>query len=203
MTQETGGMDTREKIKNAARTLFDQGGIEALTMRAVAREADIGTMTTYRHFPNRDAVLAYLISHGFRLFAGYFERVLRADTAHEKVWLTMVYYLQFAQDHPRYYHLMFIYEQPIGALPLEREDRRHITLAMEFLLQRIADARGRDAFNDEDRRDAIRMWGLAHGLISLHLASRYDANMEFEPMFRDSMKLYFQAMGLWNDEVQA
>ncbi len=117
MGQESGGTDTRAKIKNAARELFGQGGIEALTMRAVAREADIGTMTTYRHFPNRDAVLAYLISYGFRLFAGYFERVLRAESAMEKVWFTMVYYMEFAQEHPRYYHLMFIYEQPIGALP--------------------------------------------------------------------------------------
>jgi AcrR family transcriptional regulator len=46
----------RAAILAAARALFDEGGLPAVTMEGVARRAGVGKPTIYRHWPNAPAV---------------------------------------------------------------------------------------------------------------------------------------------------
>ena len=45
----------RERVLEAAKVVFSSGGAEA-SLEAVAREADVGIGTLYRHFPTREAL---------------------------------------------------------------------------------------------------------------------------------------------------
>jgi AcrR family transcriptional regulator len=45
----------RERVLEAAKAVFSQGGTEA-SLEAVARYADVGIGTLYRHFPTREAL---------------------------------------------------------------------------------------------------------------------------------------------------
>jgi AcrR family transcriptional regulator len=49
---------TRDRVLAAAMTLADEGGIESLTMRRLARALGVETMTTYYHAANKDDILA-------------------------------------------------------------------------------------------------------------------------------------------------
>lgn len=54
------GEDTRDRIYNAALTLFRERGFDATTMRDVASAADMSLGAAYHYFPSKDAiVLAY------------------------------------------------------------------------------------------------------------------------------------------------
>jgi AcrR family transcriptional regulator len=54
------GEDTRDRIYNAALTLFRERGFDATTMRDVAAAADMSLGAAYHYFPSKDAiVLAY------------------------------------------------------------------------------------------------------------------------------------------------
>ena len=46
-------LDNRERILDAARALFATEGLD-VTMREVARSADVGPATLYRHFPTKE-----------------------------------------------------------------------------------------------------------------------------------------------------
>ncbi|WP_211241434.1 TetR/AcrR family transcriptional regulator C-terminal domain-containing protein [Cystobacter fuscus] len=48
---------TREKVLEAALTLVDRGGTEALSMRSLAAELGVDAMSLYNHVANKDAVL--------------------------------------------------------------------------------------------------------------------------------------------------
>jgi AcrR family transcriptional regulator len=48
---------TRDRIIEAAVAVVDEGGIDALTMRAVSRRLGAGTMSLYRHVASRDELL--------------------------------------------------------------------------------------------------------------------------------------------------
>jgi AcrR family transcriptional regulator len=48
---------TRERVLTAAIALADQGGIDALSMRRLARELDVEAMSLYNHVANKDAIL--------------------------------------------------------------------------------------------------------------------------------------------------
>ncbi|MFJ9025235.1 TetR/AcrR family transcriptional regulator [Streptomyces sp. NPDC102259] len=49
--------DNRARILDAARTVFGDEGLSA-PMREVARHADVGPATLYRHFPTKQALIA-------------------------------------------------------------------------------------------------------------------------------------------------
>ncbi|MCU1645071.1 MAG: Tetracycline repressor protein class [Nocardia sp.] len=49
---------TRAAIVDAAITLADESGIDALSMRRIAESMGAGAMSLYRHVPNKDALLA-------------------------------------------------------------------------------------------------------------------------------------------------
>ena len=51
------GEETRDRIYNAALTLFRQRGFDATTMRDVAGAADMSLGAAYHYFPSKDALV--------------------------------------------------------------------------------------------------------------------------------------------------
>ncbi|WP_328468416.1 TetR/AcrR family transcriptional regulator C-terminal domain-containing protein [Actinoplanes sp. NBC_00393] len=52
---------SRERVLNAALSLADEGGTDALTMRRLGQELGVEAMSLYRHVANKDAVLAGIV----------------------------------------------------------------------------------------------------------------------------------------------
>jgi AcrR family transcriptional regulator len=68
----------REKVLAAARAVFAEQGVEA-QMDDVARRADVGVGTVYRHFPTKDALLNALTDELFAVVAVYTRNQLTLD----------------------------------------------------------------------------------------------------------------------------
>jgi AcrR family transcriptional regulator len=68
----------REKVLRAARAVFAEQGRDA-QMDDVARRADVGVGTVYRHFPTKDALLQALSDATFDIIAAYAREALERD----------------------------------------------------------------------------------------------------------------------------
>jgi AcrR family transcriptional regulator len=68
----------REKVLAAARAVFAEQGVDA-QMDDVARHADVGVGTVYRHFPTKDALLNALSDELFAVVAVYTRNQLTLD----------------------------------------------------------------------------------------------------------------------------
>jgi AcrR family transcriptional regulator len=68
----------REKVLAAARAVFAEQGIDA-QMDDVARRADVGVGTVYRHFPTKDALVAALTDELFEVIAAHARELLELD----------------------------------------------------------------------------------------------------------------------------
>jgi AcrR family transcriptional regulator len=68
----------REKILAAARAVFAEQGVDA-QMDDVARRADVGVGTVYRHFPTKEALLNALSDELFAVVAVYARNQLTLD----------------------------------------------------------------------------------------------------------------------------
>ncbi|WP_165782336.1 TetR/AcrR family transcriptional regulator [Solilutibacter silvestris] len=100
--------DLRRALLMAARQLVDQGGTSALTLRAAAQHAGVSPAAPYRHFEDRDALLAAVLAEGFRELASTTEAARVAATTPIDSYLAVGRaYLQFAAGHPQLYSLMF------------------------------------------------------------------------------------------------
>src|SRR5713101_8771303 len=67
----------RERILQSARAAFAESG-DVVQIDDVARHAGVGVGTVYRHFPTKQALLAALVRHTFRLFTGWAREALEA-----------------------------------------------------------------------------------------------------------------------------
>ena len=68
----------RERVLAAARAVFAEQGIDA-QMDDVARRADVGVGTVYRHFPTKEALLTALSDELFAVVAVYVRTLLTLD----------------------------------------------------------------------------------------------------------------------------
>jgi AcrR family transcriptional regulator len=68
----------REKVLAAARTVFSEQGVDA-QMDDVARRADVGVGTVYRHFPTKEALLTALTDELFDVIAAHARALLEHD----------------------------------------------------------------------------------------------------------------------------
>jgi AcrR family transcriptional regulator len=68
----------REKVVEAAREAFAEGGLDA-QIDDIARRAGVGVGTVYRHFPTKEALLHAVVAWKFAVLAAEARRVLDAD----------------------------------------------------------------------------------------------------------------------------
>jgi AcrR family transcriptional regulator len=68
----------RQKVLAAARAVFAEQGVDA-QMDDVARRADVGIGTVYRHFPTKEALLAALTEELFEVIAAHARELLELD----------------------------------------------------------------------------------------------------------------------------
>jgi AcrR family transcriptional regulator len=103
------GARLRGEIVAAARRLLEQSGNEdALTLRAVAREAGIAAPSIYPHFPDRDAILDAVVAEAF----GALHEAVRTAAAAEpdparRLMSVCRAYLEFAERQPARYRVLF------------------------------------------------------------------------------------------------
>jgi AcrR family transcriptional regulator len=78
----------REKVLTAARAVFAEQGVDA-QMDDVARHADVGVGTVYRHFPTKDALLNALSDELFAVVAAHARELMELDDPWEAFTRTM------------------------------------------------------------------------------------------------------------------
>jgi len=100
-------MDTAGKILKAARAAFGRGGLEALSMRAIAKQAGITAMAIYRHYDSKQALIDALVLDGLDEWS---RRVSAIPPAKPLEWLRSIgeAHLEFALRKPRRYEAAFL-----------------------------------------------------------------------------------------------
>lgn len=132
-----------------------------MSLREAARLAGVSHNAPYRHFPDRDALLAALAAEGFRLLGHALEEAgISGPQARGEA------YVRFALEHPRRFRLMFGGGIRLEAHPALRE---HAARAYDGLVRAFAtmgDARGAEVA-------AAAAWSLTHGLANLLLDGHF------------------------------
>jgi AcrR family transcriptional regulator len=167
--------DLRRALVDAAVPLLRTGGAEALTLRAVAREAGVSQTAPYRHFADRAALVAAVAEDGFRRLLARLTAAARAPgrttgraqhTARGGLQAIALAYVRFALDHPEEYRVMFGRE--VAATPAAPGSARQDVFAL--LRSGIATLQEQGLVREGDASTmALSAWSLVHGLAMLAL----------------------------------
>lgn len=104
------GQRLREDIVQAAAGLLDvTGSVEAVTLRAVAREVGISAPSIYAHFPDAESMVFAVVQEAFAALRvklqGAFDQT--AGDPVDRLRAVCQAYLDFAEMHPQRYRVMF------------------------------------------------------------------------------------------------
>ena len=97
---------TGERLVRAAASLLDEGGQGSVTLRAVAELVGVSHNAPYRHFKDRNALLAAVAEQDFRQMSQAF-RGEQAGAADEALRASMMKLVAYAREHPARYRLLF------------------------------------------------------------------------------------------------
>lgn len=145
-------------------------GLEALSLRAVARRAHVSAAAVYRHFADKDALLAAIAAQGFARLNAAFAQALadarrRAPLARLRA--LGLAYIGFALAHPGLYRLMFGSARPAFGryAALEAEAGR----AWQSLGEAVAAAWPSGASARTLNGAIVAAWSIVHGYAVLRL----------------------------------
>ena len=146
----------------AARDLLDASGPGAVSLREAARRVGVSATATYRHFTDKDHLLAAVAAEGYREFTG---RLREAEEGSDGFSSLGVAYIEFAMAHPGLFRLMF------GPLLRERDRYPDLGAAADGAFAALLDgARKFVGGRSEDVESvAYAAWSFAHGLARLVL----------------------------------
>jgi len=158
--------DLRMELLREGLALLDTQGIDAVTIRAVARNAGVAHSAPANHFPSRQAMLTALAA---KIFADIADQTIAAitdkeDGSEHAIQAFAQTCIQFAFDTPNRYQLIWqrqLIDQDDPAVAREME--RVYTALLSSLSQDQANRRV------DIETDAIAIWSMIHGYVSMRL----------------------------------
>ncbi len=190
----------KEALLRAALELIAKKGPGGFTFAEAARWAGVSPAAPYRHFRDRDELLANVALRGFRQFGAALSKAW--DDGRPDVFAALdrlgKAYLDFARSEPAYYSAMFEAGVPLAPNPELREagDRAFAVLrsAAEKLCAEMPPRSRPPAL-----MVALHIWAVAHGIASLFGrgdAARRSLPMSPEELLEAETLIYLKGLGV-------
>ncbi len=153
--------DLRRALIDAAVVALNEGGVQSIGLRDVARRVGVSPAAPYRHFENRAALLAAVAAEGFEAFR-HEQELAREGLAPDDQLAAMAHaYVRFALANPQLFRLMF-------SAGLEMSHHPKLRAAADAAYAPLARAAARED-NIAPEEVAVAAWAFVHGLSMLLL----------------------------------
>lgn len=177
----------KKKILDAASLLFLQGGVSALSVRAIAAKAGVSTIGIYSHYNGKDGLLETLYIEGFSMVS---DAMTVDDPSDPRAAILMGCrrYLDIAHNHQAHYQLIF---GDAGADYQPSDIARAASIkAFGKLLSFASIILPKNADQQSRQKKALEIWAVLHGFVSLkrHNVGQMLPDMDWDEVIIDSVK---------------
>jgi AcrR family transcriptional regulator len=158
-----------ERLVDIAEELLDRDGLEALSLRRIARRAGVSHGAPLRHYPSLAALLSEVAARGFRLLSETIDKSAAQLPSGAGPWARLAAagrgYVELAVARPGLFALMF---RPEALDPQNAELARASAEAFEQLVRLVRAAQDAGWRAEHDTRLLSGcVWAAVHGLASL------------------------------------
>lgn len=190
----------KEALLQAALGLIAEKGPAGFTFADAARSAGVSPAAPYRHFRDRDELLASIAQRGFELFEAVLTKAWddgRPDTvsAFERVGRA---YLAFARNEPAYYSAMFESGVPVDVNPMLSAASERAFAIIRAAAERLAALTPPGVARPPALMMALHIWSMSHGIASLFGrgdAARRKLPMSAEDLLEAGVLIYLRGLG--------
>ena len=163
----------REAILIASLEAIEKNGVDSLSIREVAKTAGVTHQAPYRHFKDKDTLLAALAQDGFeKLYQEMSKSVKDFNLPIDKITALGVSYLTWAVAHPSHFRLMF--SQNIPEFELYEELDEAAKSILTLVLQVTKENQDKKVIRNDDTRSLARQfWATVHGVTLLFIDRQF------------------------------
>ncbi|MCA9565491.1 MAG: TetR/AcrR family transcriptional regulator [Myxococcales bacterium] len=184
--------DLRDSLIHAALELVETQGVGGLSLRAAARRAGVSHAAPYRHFKDKEALLAAAAEQGYRELGNYLQGKLDklGEGKVERVQGLAQAYVEFARQNTPQFRLMF--GPSIPDKTIYPELQKASGDAFRLVMQATKEAyEAGDLTGPSYQQVGMSAWALTHGIASLYVDRQFvsagmsgdDAESAIEWMF--------------------
>jgi AcrR family transcriptional regulator len=189
----------KEALLRAALDLIAQKGPAGFSFAEVARWAGVSAAAPYRHYRDRDDLMAGVAVRGFELFAAALDHAWAAGRPDPKAAFDRLgkAYLNFARREAAYYSAMFEAGIPLDANPALRAAGERAFGILRNSVEHVI-ATMPPAGRPPALMMALHIWALAHGIASLFArgdAGRRSLPMAPEELLEAAVLIYMRGLG--------
>src|SRR4026209_1292919 len=176
---------TKSRILDAAREMFVQDGLEAVTMREIAKRIEYSPTAIYLHFRDKKAVMNAACDHDFLALAKKFGKIAEIADPLERLRAAGLAYADFALKHPNQYRLMFMTPHPPprpeeSAIEVGNRDQDAYAFVLWTAAAAIAKGQLRPELDDPELVAQI-VWAAIHGWVSLRMTKCNEVWVDWRP----------------------
>ncbi|MDX3380959.1 TetR/AcrR family transcriptional regulator [Streptomyces niveiscabiei] len=189
MSAEQPSPDLRARLVDTGVELLAREGVQALTLREIARRAGVSHGAPRRYFPTHLELLSAIARRGFTELAARAEEATGVPADRSRVEQLARIYLEFALDNPGMYELMFRHDLlESGHLGLRDTSLPLFSVLVESV--------GRVRPDADPAAVAAALWANLHGMAqlwtwgSLQLATGTE---DFGPLLRTVLDAHLGA----------
>ncbi|MBN1306254.1 MAG: TetR/AcrR family transcriptional regulator [Anaerolineales bacterium] len=186
---------TRQGILDAARSLLQEGGVEAVSMRSLAEKVDYSPAALYKYFSNKEEIIEALRQEAWELMANFEPDMPPGLSMAEMFVLSGQNYVKFATRYPEYY-LLVMSTTETG--PESMEEFKQMPSFIN-LLQFTEAAIGSGQFilpeGYTPTHFALLAWFVVHGISLLKLSMMSKCADEFETASFEVLNMIQEIIG--------
>src|SRR5216683_1527065 len=154
--------DLRDALVHAALREAEQGGPEAISLKALAKKLGVSQPAPYRHFADRETLLTAVTAEAFRQFSATLRESISKPSKRSKLSRFALAMLDFGLRRNGIYRLMFA-SRTMACAPKGTELH---TAAMETFGLAL-EALEAPAIGFLRERHALQIWAALHGVVML------------------------------------
>lgn len=194
----------REALIAAALQLVEERGAENFSLADACRLAGVSTAAPYRHFRDRDELMAEVTSRGFDALSA---NNMRAIQAHREGSLEAIVamgqaYIKFAVTQQSLFRLMFGQDPSLGEVEKVAEQGRSCFGKLIAQITKYCEANDIDG---DANAIALKMWTFVHGASALLIDGKYALiapGVDIDEMIATTVPLLLAQSAQSNDNVE-
>ncbi|WP_020403169.1 TetR/AcrR family transcriptional regulator [Gracilimonas tropica] len=183
----------RDQILNISRHILYKDGYKSLSMRKIARKAEVTATSIYLYFENKDHLLHTLIEESVEDLSTHIEEqaLPKANTI-DRFKAIIQSYVEFGMSNPEKYEIIYqVRSDAMARYP--KEKFRKARRAYELLVKTIEEGVKEGLMEvDDPVLAAYSIWAQLHGVVSVVLNGRLDSRINKEQFVEESIEHVIQ-----------